>query len=176
MQKIFIGLLLVFLDFNLDIGASRIGLIPDFIGYIVLMNGLRELIGKSERFIKARPFAAGMFVYTLVLYIMDLLGVSNQAQAIGYLLGLVSTIISLVVSYNIVMGVNDMEKEYGLRLNADGLFRTWRLLAFFSIAIYLLFLIPVLNIACIIGGFIIGIVFLATFSRTKNLYYEQVTD
>lgn len=35
MRNIFIGFLFVFLDFNLSLGTSQIGLIPDFVGYIL---------------------------------------------------------------------------------------------------------------------------------------------
>ena len=40
MSKIFIGLLLVFLDFNLTFDTVTIGLLPDFIGYFILIGGL----------------------------------------------------------------------------------------------------------------------------------------
>lgn len=76
MRNIFIGLMLVFIDFNLNIGSSQIGLIPDFAGYIVLAAGLREMAGESNMFAKAGPFASGMAVYTGIIYLMDLFGVS----------------------------------------------------------------------------------------------------
>ena len=40
MSSIFTGMLLVFLDFNINLGRSKIGLLPDFIGYIVMAGGL----------------------------------------------------------------------------------------------------------------------------------------
>ena len=57
MRNIFVGLLFIFLDFNLDFGTTRVGLIPDFIGYIMVFQGLKELIFLSEHFAKAKPFA-----------------------------------------------------------------------------------------------------------------------
>ena len=40
-------MLLVFLDFSINLGRIRIGLIPDFIGYIIMVKGLSELSDES---------------------------------------------------------------------------------------------------------------------------------
>lgn len=165
----------VFLDFNLNIGTARIELIPDFIGYIFILQGLAELFDKSELFSKARPYAKGMAVYTAILFALDIFGAADMLGFVGFVLGLISTVISLYISYNIVMGVKDMETTFGMQLSGDGLKSNWNLLAVFTVAVYLLFFIPFLNILCIIAGLIIGIVFLVSFSKTKNLYYDQST-
>lgn len=41
MSNIFVGLLLIFLDFDLNVGSSTIGLIPDFLGGIFLMDSVK---------------------------------------------------------------------------------------------------------------------------------------
>jgi len=69
-------MLLVFLDFNINLGRSKIGLLPDFIGYIVMAGGLAELQSESESFAKVKGFAKGMAVYSGILYLLDLLGFS----------------------------------------------------------------------------------------------------
>lgn len=166
-------MLFIFLDFNLDLGVNRIGLIPDFIGYIFLINGLNELSYKNVRFSKIRPFAVGMAIYTGVLYAFDLLAVSVNLAGLSLLLGLASTIISLYISYSIVMGVKDMEIAYSQQLNGDSLLTMWKVLAVLSLAIYLLFFIPALGLLCLLANFVIGICFLVSFNKTKNLYYAQ---
>lgn len=173
MRNIFIGLLFIFLDFHFDFNATRIGLIPDFVGYIFMINGLNELTHKSMRFSKIRPFAVGMAIYTGVLYAFDLLAVSVNLGGLSLLLGLASTIISLYISYNIVMGVKDIEVAYSQRLNGDHLLTMWKVVAVLSLAIYLLFFIPALGILCVIGNIVVAIFFLVAFNRTKNLYYAQ---
>lgn len=173
MRNIFIGLLFIFLDFHIDFDATRIGLIPDFIGYIIMINGLNELSFKNMRFSKIRPFAVGMAIYTGVLYAFDLLAVSFNLGGLSLLLGLASTIISLYISYNIVMGVKDMELAYSQQLNGDNLLTIWKVVAVLSLAIYLLFFIPALGILCVIGNIVVAIIFLVSFNKTKNLYYAQ---
>ena len=170
MRNIFIGFLFVFLDFNLTLGTSQIGLIPDFVGYILVFQGLAELENMSLRFTKARPFSLGMAVYTGLLYVLAVLGIGTN-DILSFVLGLISTLISLYISYNIVMGIKEIEASSGRFLNAQGLYSSWTLLAILSLIVYLLFIIPILNVLCIVAGLITGIVFLVSFNKTKNLYY-----
>lgn len=176
MRNLFVGLLFVFLDFNLDFGLTRVGLIPDFIGYIMIMIGLNELIFLSPRFKKAHPFAIGMVVYSSVLYVADFFGVWVQFGGIsGWLglgLGLVSVAVSLYISYCIVKGVHDLEIEEGRDLNGERLFSTWKLLAIFSAISYVIIIIPVLGIISIVASLVVGIIFLVAFNKTKNAYYS----
>lgn len=174
MNRIFIGMLLVFLDFNLDIGASRIGLIPDFIGYIFMIMGLAELQSLSEQFVKASPYAKVMAVYTGILYVMDIMGVSViLGNYITFVLGLLSTVASLVISYNIVMGVKVIEQDIEQDLNSQELYTAWRLLAIFSIGTYLLLIFPPIAIIGMIIAFAFGIYYLLVFNKTKKLFISN---
>ncbi len=175
MKNIFIGFLLIFLDFNIDLDHTRIGLIPDFIGYIVLAKGLLHMADESPRFMKVKPFATFMAFYTGILYVLDLFGVTVNAGVFTYLLGIVSMVISLYISYHIVMGVLDTEEKHGVFLNGASLKSTWKLLTFFTILSNLLLLIPTLAILSIIASFVIAIVFLVAFNRSKNLYYNKIS-
>ncbi|MDD4113759.1 MAG: hypothetical protein PHC56_12135 [Herbinix sp.] len=174
MGNVFIGFILVFLDFNLDIGSSRIGLIPDFIGYIYILKGLEELDGESTFFMKVKPFVTGMAVYSGILYIMDLFGISVSLGLFTYVLAFVSIAISLYISYNIVMGVIDMEGKYNTTLNGERLKSTWTLLAVFNILTIVSLLTPLLTIIGIILSFIATIIFLVDFNNSKKLYYNTV--
>lgn len=175
MRNIFIGLLLIFLDFNLNLGSSQIGLIPDFLGYIVMLNGLSEMAQESPLFMKVKPHATGMAVYTGVLYVLDLVGFSSSAGVFSYLLAAASVVVSLYISYNIVMGVKETEGRYGAGLNGDSLKSAWKLLAVFSAVTFVFILIPALAIVCIIISFIAAIYFLVAFNKSKNLYYGMKT-
>lgn len=62
MNNIFYGMLFVFLDLDLNFGDSKVGLIPDFIGYILIFVGLAELTAGKDRFSRTMPFAAAMAV------------------------------------------------------------------------------------------------------------------
>ena len=172
MRKIFIGMLFVFLDFTINLNTSRIGLIPDFIGYIIMVQGLVELADESFWFEKVKPHAIGMAIYTGALYAFDLFGISESTGILSWLLGLISTGISLYISYGIVMGVQNIESMQNRNLDGDELMAKWKMYAILSLIIYLLVFIPVLNILAIIAGFIIAIYFLVGLNRTKKLYEQ----
>lgn len=171
MKNIFIGFILIFLDFNLTSGNAKIGLIPDFLGYIIMINGLVEMADESMMFMKAKPYATGMAVYTGFLYVFDLIGISASLGVLAYFLGFISTIISLYISYNIVMGVMDIERKYNVLLNGTSLKSVWTLLALFNILSFSLLLMPGIAIIFVIVSFIVSVCFLASFNNSKNLYY-----
>lgn len=174
-KNIFVGMLLVFLNFNLDIGSIRIGLIPTFLGYIFMLRGLSELEGFSEHFRKVSLYVKGMAVYSGICYAMDLFGVSSLiGEPISFVLGLLSTAFSLFISYKIIMGVRDIEAARAQDLNSGQLYSTWKLLAAFSLITYGLYLVPALMIVCIIISFVVGIYYLYVFNKTKNLFYANL--
>lgn len=172
MKKIFTGMLFVFLDFMLTLNTSRIELIPDFIGYILIVKGLMELSDESFWFGKVRPYAIGMAIYSGILYVFDLFGMTNSTGVLSWVLELFSTGISLYISYGIVMGVQNIESMQNRNLRGDELMAKWKLYAILSAIIYLLVFIPVLNILAIIAGFVIAIYFLVAFHRTTKLYEQ----
>jgi len=174
MKNIFLGFIFIFLDFTLTLGNARIGLIPDFVGYIIMINGLAQMEGESTWFMKVKPYATGMAVYNGILYLLDLIGISVSLGALSYVLAFVSTAISLYISYHIVMGVIDMEEKYNTLLNGKSLKSTWTLLAVFNILTFITLLIPLVSIACILGCFVVAICFLVAFNNSKNLYYNTV--
>jgi len=167
-------MLLVFLNFNLDIGAARIGLIPTFIGYIFLVIGLGELIGFSPWFSKVMPFAKVMVVCSGILYGMDLFGITARLGVlVAVILGFGLNLIGLYISYGIVVGIKDIETTKGQDLNAGSLYRAWKLLAIFSIMAYLLLPILVLAAFSVIASFVVGIYYLYVLNKTRNLFYLQ---
>jgi glucan phosphoethanolaminetransferase (alkaline phosphatase superfamily) len=172
MSSIFTGFLFIFLDLNLTFGQARLELIPDFIGYIILLNGLKEMSGESPAFDKVRPFATVMAFYTGIVWLFDLLGSAVSLGPLSFILGIVSLIISFYISYKIVMGVKDMEARYGTDLNGRSLNTAYSVLFITGILSYLLLLLPALAILCIIVSLIAAICFLVAFHRSKNLYYS----
>ncbi len=170
MNNLFYGMLFVFLDFTLNLGNCVIGLIPDFVGYILMLKGLREIESESGLFARAKPWATGMAVYTGILYAMDLLGISARLRFAAWLLGLLSTAVSLVISYWIVTGVRDMETARRWDLQGDKLKILWVALAVVNVICYLCGWITLVGWIGAIAGFIIGICYLVAFNSTRKMY------
>lgn len=174
MRNIFIGMILVFINFTITINMMQIGLVPNFIGYMFMFKGVSELIPLSDRFSKVKPMSAAMIVYSAFCYALDLFGISvSIGQLFAFIIGLVSTVMSLIISYNIVIGIKEIELKQERNLNAKKLLTTWKLLAIFSLVSYWLLIIPALFIVSVIIGFVIAVYYLFVFNESKNLFYQQ---
>lgn len=174
MQNIFYGILLSFLNFNFNIGDSKIGLIPDFLGYILMFKGVEELAMESDDFTKVKLHIKLMVGYTLFLYIMDLLGISGQINEIfNIMLGIIFSIVALYITYNIVMGIADIEERYNYNLKSEKLYSLWKARVIFTVLAYITTFVPGLALIIIIIGFIVNVYFIVEFHNSKNLYYES---
>ncbi len=178
MQRIFTGLLLALLDFDLTLGeggAHTLGLIPDFLGYLLMRAGLDAMAGYSRRFSRARPWATAMAIYTAVLYVLDLSGLAARlGTAVSLPLGLLSIAGSLKVTYEIIHGVAEMETAAGIALNAESLRLFWLWMAFAAYGTILLFRIfPGFALTSVLIGLISNIAFLFSFHKAKALFDEN---
>lgn len=171
MKNIFIGLILVLFDFNLNLGAATIGLIPDFIGFYFILQGVRELKDQSAKIASAEKPAFVMAIFTAVLYLFDLLTISARLYPLGYILGLISTIAALYVLYLIVSGIGQIEAEQAKPLEAAKLFTAWKIYAVVSVSLYFLTLIRLLGLLWFIAGLGATVYFIYMFNKSKNLYY-----
>jgi hypothetical protein len=124
-----------------------------------MINGLVEMADESPQFIRVKPFATGMAIYTGILYFMDLAGISASLGALSYVLGIASLAISLYISYCIVMGVKEMEVKYNTDLNGDGVKSMWTIMAILSVISYILVFVPALAFFCLLATIIMAICF-----------------
>lgn len=174
MQNIFLGMLLVFLDLNINLGDTTIGLLPDFAGYILMIKGLEEMTLESPLFEKARPWATAMAVYTGVLYAMDFLAMSVQLRFLGWVMNLASLVASLVISRWILRGILEMEANRRFDLKGQQLEQLWKPLAIVQLVAAAFGWFPLIGWICALAAFVMGVCYLVAFNRTKNLYLEQI--
>lgn len=172
MRNIFVGLLFIFLDFNLTIDQVIIGLIPDFIGYYILRKGLIELsfLGESVRFEKIKPMATFMIYFTSILYIFDLLGFTQSLGIAQRLIGLISLSIYFWILYQIILGIMDMQEKYLLDLNGKRLLKLWKIMALLNVISFILIQFYfIISIAFL--NFVATICFLIVLNQTRSIYY-----
>lgn len=129
MKKVFWGFFFVYLNFNLTLNGHALNLLPDFVGYILLFQAAGALAGESGRFRTLRPFAAGMAVYTGILWVGDLLAVTGGSGWLDGLLSLAAAAVSLFISWSVVQAVLEIERARGADLNGHAVRRDWLVLA-----------------------------------------------
>lgn len=138
MKKIFWGFLLIFLNFHLTFNQHSLNILPDFAGYILLLRGARELEGDSEFFRNVRPFAAGMAVYTAILWVGALLGATSADSWLTLLLEFIAEVVSLYIAWVLIQGILKIETQREAVLNGGTLYQWWKGLAAVQIAAWLL--------------------------------------
>ena len=142
MKKLFWGFFFVFFNFHLSINQYTLQLLPDFVGYLLLFQGAKELETENRYFKNIQPFTVGMAVYTAILWAGELLGLMGDRgmyhQTLTGILALISTAVALYISWVLVQGVLEMESRRAADLNGGTLYQWWKGLAVLRIAGWLL--------------------------------------
>ncbi len=173
MKKIFIGYL--FIMFHLTING--LDLLADFVGYLLIYQGLSELSVKSASMTKGKPWAMGLTVYGIAVLLAQLYtlftGEEFNSSTIS-VLTLFATIANLYVNYCIVIGVRELEEYDHLELGSKVLLQLWKMqlvlqvvlsvLAF--VALYAYQLLLVLSIIALV----VNIVYLYYFYKAMDAY------
>ena len=173
MNELFIGMLLVFLDVNIGFSSHIFDILPDFMGYFLMMRGLEALSGKSRFFEKARPVALGMAIYSAVLYAVDVLAVTVYSRLLSFCLGIVAMVAGLLLGWWVVSGVREMERIQNRDLEGEKLHSFWLYMAIIQGITYACGWIPLVGTMGSIAALVMNICFLAAFYRTKTLYEAQ---
>ena len=177
MDKLFWGFFFLFLNFNLNFNGASLGLLPDWVGFILLYLGCSELESESALFQKPRPFCVGLGIYTGVLWLMSLLGIGADLGLLNWVLGLVAVCLNLYTSMLIVDAIANVEMRRNYDLCAAHLKKVWKVLAVCTAAAQLLTIVPVLALVCVVAAAVTGIVFLVAIHGTRkawrNMLHEQ---
>lgn len=174
MNKLFLGLLFVLLDFNINFGQCSIGLVPDWLGFWFLHQGLMELSEEWDGFRNGRIAAIGLLVYSAVLYIMDLFALSAQTDVVVWILSLVYTVVFLFLLRQIAKGICYMEDTHRWDLEGGKLESLWMALAVIDILGVALSLVPVVGAVCNLAALVVAVCYLAALNGTKKRYHEYV--
>lgn len=100
MTKLFWGTVIILFDFNVGAGVGMLELLPDFVGYLLIFSGLRELVRAGGGFTAARCAALILAAVELVLFILRLRGFDVRAPKF-------STVVSMldVIGQTAVLGI-----------------------------------------------------------------------
>lgn len=130
MKLIFWGLILSFFNFNITTSVNLIGLLPDFIGYLLILRGCRQLM-PSVWLEKLRGPAVFMIFVTGVEYFFNLLGIviMHEIVIIFVLLGIMGTVVRIYILYCLTRAVKDISGQLDVYLGGDKLHKAWLVIA-----------------------------------------------
>lgn len=172
MTKILIGLAFITLELTLTSDTMIISLLPDFVGYIFLLLGQRELSHENDYFLKNIKFCLWAGVISLMVFIMGFLASSITVNFQSFLLQLALLVIEPICLLRIVKGVRQVGNDYGIDVKGKLLFIIWLVMTVLSVAIFFL------NVATALGN-LLGLIhtacsfaFIALFFNFKIIYDE----
>ena len=189
MKKIFIGLLFITLNFNIEIGASAISLLPDFVGYILIYLGMREIEHLSNHFLSGKRISVAAAVVSTITYVIAALGISYTGeyyideelypfafdsfyQTAGFLLDIATEALTIYIMYQLIKGIEDMEMSFKSDLNSDTLMKLWIASLILSVTTYFMICVHFWSIAAIamIANVVLALVFIFQFRTTMKIY------
>ena len=171
MSSFFWGFFFIYISFNLTVNQHILNILPPFVGYLLLVRGIQAMEAESPLFSSIRPFAVGMAIYTGILWLGDLLGITGQGSWLSVLLGLAATVISLYVSWAVVQAIRDVESRRGADLNSASLKTAWTVLVVAQAAAWVLTLLgSLLALLGVIAGLLGIIWFLVALWRSRKNY------
>ena len=163
MNKIFWGLIFIFVNINL----GALDILPNFVGYLLVSSGMKE-VEESQTF-ASRTVVDGTALYAIAVWIMTLLGMAQGG--LGIVLGVIGLILQLMVTYRIVLGVEELEPVCECDLGSEALRRGWTVMAVSSAGGYVLGLtVPPLAVPALIVAFAAMIYYIVRFYQSKEAY------
>lgn len=173
MNRLFLGMLLVFLDIPLTVGSATVELLPDFAGYLLMMKGLQKLSMDSSVFQRGETVALVMAVIHGIHWLMDFFAGSIQAELYAWLVGLAATVLDLVLTYWVIKGMADLERRNHWVLQAGKLRSMWLIQMALTILCALLNWLPLVGTVCVIASFVMAVCFLVAMNDTRKRYYQH---
>ena len=170
MNAIFLGLALVLLDVDLTIGTATIELLPDFLGFFLILKGMTGLAGENKFFDLGRHMAFGLALVYFVLFIAAVMNPGTVGKVIFWCVGLAALIGQLALMKKIVAGVRQMELDSQRDLKGERIQAMWLILVVLSPLSHLLSWVPIVGGICGIAEMLVGILFLVAFRECVKLH------
>ena len=177
MNKLFWGFFFLYLDFDLNFGASTLELLPEWLGFVLLYLACGELLGESDLFQKPRPFCVGLSIYSAIIWVLDFAGFDTEAGVLSWILSIAFSVLTLYVGYLVIEAFRNVEMRRNYDLCSVHLRKVWLVLAVTTAAGYvLLLLLPTLALVCAIAAGIAGIVFLVAVHGTRKAWHNMMDE
>ena len=177
MGKLLLGLVFATLDLDLTSETGTvIGLLPDAIGYILILIGMKEMRLFSYIFSKGTGLALGAAMASASMYIFNLFGGSNSLSLSALLIELAEMVLRSLIIYFITKGLRDMEQEIGLELRGKTLHWVWLGITVITAVSYISAWIPLVSGIAALASGLLSICYLALFYLAKCNFDEYMEE
>ncbi|MDD7793441.1 hypothetical protein [Clostridium sp. 'White wine YQ'] len=161
LNKFFWGFIFIMLGFRIQ----GFDIFPDIIGYILFAVGFKDLNSSSDYFKVASKYNIVMIVVSIFsIYEMPTHTEGIHFGSLGilsFIVGIASLVISLLVVYNLFMGIHEIAHRQERYELAEDSLKKWKQFLILQIAVWvvlLLIFIPILAIILVFAFFIASII------------------
>ena len=177
MKKIFIGLFFILLDFNLRYPAGTentyyiIGLLPSFIGFILIALGLKKLADRNRFFAMGVHAAWVMTGVTLINYVLNATGLAFRVLSVSLLLGVIAVVGTVALPFVIIRGAKEEEIRTNTSWSTRQMMRFWTFYAAFVVLQNIMAFVPVAQVYMFVmlGTYVAVGGLLVAFGKVKNI-------
>ena len=176
MVKMLIGLFFITMELTIARGNMIIGLLPDFVGYFLLMMGLREIAHENDFFYKNIRFSFWVGAMSLMAYVMDLIGATMLGQYQSLLMQLVLVVLEPICLLRVVRGVRQVEKDYEIDAKGKWMLAVWVVMTVLSVFALIVSGVP--EISDLVGLILsfVSLGFVALFFNFRAVYTELMEE
>ena len=162
MNRLFWGLIFVVLDWKFTLGTAVFEILPDFLGFYLLMKGMEELAALSRIFDRGRHWAFALALASGVYFGAELMAPPAGTQVVLWAAGLLMLGAGLALIRKILRGMGELGLDTA---TAEGI---WLVLATLQSICYLANWIPVVGEICNLVSLGTGLLFLLCCYRTMK--------
>lgn len=175
MGMMFCGLMFLMLELTAKVGDSTlVGLLPDAVGYILLIFGLMKLRSNSHYFSRCVTLCIGMAPPAAISFGIGVMGFAGPYSIVMILLGILCTIGRAVVSFWIIRGFRDMEAQDDVELYGTPLWWMWLCYLVISVLVlpvdFIGSFVPLFAGISEIAVLLVGLAFMVFFYRTTRAF------
>jgi hypothetical protein len=140
MIKLFIGIALTILNYDVSVSGHVMGVFPHFLGFLLIVLAINELEKKDDTFERVMLPSYIMIVYSLAFYAAKSFGASfyleSHAPYLLYFIQLLETIGTMLVIYFVIFGIVHYEHRLRIDVGAEKMKTMWKVLGISFILYY----------------------------------------
>lgn len=172
MNRLFWGLFLCLLDYEITVGTAVLDLLPDYLGFFLVMKGMEQLAGENSFFDRGRHLAFGMIIVSVILFIADLMNPAGMVRVWLWALELIGLIILLVLIRMNITGILWLERDHNLKLRGDLLKSLWLILIVICPLCHIFSWVPLVGDICRMASTVVSALFLAVFWDSRKSFVQ----
>lgn len=178
MNKMLLGALCLALSLNLKSETGHvIDLAPDFIGYLLLASGAKEVNHWSKHFRKIEKIGILFAVYALVTWGRDALNLmAGGFSTLSFIVDLLEMGVRMAVLLWVVQGIHAVELQTDFELRASVMKYIWIALAVLSVINTFVGFFPVVREISGFATMALAVCYMIAFFRSKCYYDDAMAE